>query len=89
MQIWRETATGQAVAAAASTRGAGRGRRRGRGTRVGRGLSRKRGTEWLIFGDGDETTHVPLAQIPPEPEEYQSVEVNNTQTAPGNFSDED
>jgi hypothetical protein len=88
MSTWRETATGQAAAAAAAARrGAargGRGRARGRGARgreTGRrGRGRARGAPYWLWGEGEETA---------SQEEYQNVEVNTSQTAPGYGSDDD
>jgi hypothetical protein len=82
---WRATVTGQATAAVAARggRGAARGGRgrsrggRGKGSEKGRTQAAKGAPYWL-WDEGQEK----------EPEEYQNVEVNNTQNAPGDNSDE-
>ena len=53
LQIWRDTATGQAAAAAARGGRMIRGRGRGRASGRGKGLGRKKGVKWLLFGSGD------------------------------------
>ena len=80
---WRQTATGQAAAVAAEHRGRGRGRGRARG-RGGRGAGRARGrgrggrgAPYWLWGDGEQ-----------EPEEYQNNEMNSSQNAPDDISDE-
>ena len=88
LQIWRDTATGQAAVAAARGGRMIRGRGRGRASGRGKGLGRKKGAKWLLFGSGDAgNSDQPLAQVPLNIEEYQSVEVNTTQNAPGDLSD--
>jgi hypothetical protein len=82
---WRATATVQAAAAvtARGGRGAARGGRgrarggRGKGSEKGRTNATKGAPYWM-WDEGQEK----------EPEEYHNVEVNNTQNAPGDNSDE-
>ena len=73
LAVWRAARTGWAAAAA-------RGARRRRGKAKGRGRGRKGARiRWLLFGyDGACTLRQPLAKVPPDPKEYQGVEMNTT-----------
>lgn len=85
---WRTSRLATEATTSTRVRGRGRGRTRGTGrtTETGpairrgtRGI-RKRGAKWLPFGDGGASTSA--APV----EEYQNVEINNTQEAPEDCS---
>ena len=87
---WRETATGRAAAAVAHSRGRSRGGRQGRARGRGRGRARGGrggatggGMPYWLWGEGE-----PSSSQQSEPEEYQDLEINNSQNAPTENEDD-